>query len=151
MKVISGILTMIFLLAGPVFAAGDTEKQTAVLDPLQISFAYQSNVEPWERFDCKHEKASVGLHEWDVYCKVGTKVHRYGVHLVLSYYARTIYGGSAYELLYWVTDWTAARPASDSTTIWFHQRELDSRAAVIEAAQGVENDLSSLRLVIKVK
>lgn len=87
---------------------------------------------------------------WDVYCKVGSQVHRYGVHLALSYYPRTIHGGSAYELLYWVTDWSAAQPASSSTTMWFHQKEPDSKAVVIEAAQGIENDLSSLRLTIKV-
>ena len=122
-----------------------------VVEPDQINFSYQSNVEPWELFSCKHEKSTVGLHEWDVYCKVEAKVHRYSVHLVLSYYTKTIYGGSAYELLYWVTDWSFGRPASNSTTMWFHQKELDSKATVIEAAQGVENDLSSLRLVIKVK
>lgn len=151
MYVLSCVFAFLFLMAGSTLAQGASEKTTPTLDPLQLGFVYQSNLEPWERFTCKHEKASVGLHEWDVYCKVGERVHRYGVHLVLSYYSRTVYGGSAYEMLYWVTDWTGTRPASDSTTIWFHQKELDSRAVVIEAAQGIENDLSSLRLLIKIK
>jgi hypothetical protein len=120
------------------------------LELKDFNFTYQSNVEPWDSVTCKHEKATVGMFEWDVYCLVGRKVHRYSVHLVLSFYPLTRYGGSAYELLYWVTDWTTPRPVSDSTTTWFHQKLPDSKAAVIEAAQGIENDLSSLRLTVLV-
>jgi hypothetical protein len=139
-------LRLLIVLTAGVYAG----QARAQLLPEDIRFSYQQNVEPWDQYSCKHERANVGVHEWDVYCKVGNKVHRYGVHLVLSWYPRTIHGGSAYELLYWVTDWTGSRPASDSTAIWFHQREEGAKAAVIEAAQGVENDLSSLRLTIKI-
>lgn len=149
MKLFAGILAVVFLMTSPAVASWKWDRQTSTLDPQQILFAYQSNVEPWDRVDCKHERASVGVHEWDVYCKVGLKMHRYGVHLVLSYYPKTIHGGSSYEVLYWVTDWTGVQPVSDSTTIWIHQKDLDARAVVIEAAQGVENDLSSLSLTVK--
>ena len=142
-----GILTLIFFSD---LGRSDSQKVAKGLQQKDFSFIYQSNVEPWGSVACKHEKASVGEYEWDVYCLVGRRVHRYGVHLVLSFYPRTRYGGSAYELLYWVTDWTTPTAVSDSTTVWFHQSLPETKTSVIEAAQGIENDLSSLRLTILV-
>ena len=103
--------------ASPALAA---ERAVAV-DPDQLTFVYQELLEPFDRTDCKHEKSDVGLFEWDVYCKLGTRVHEFAVHLVLSRYGRTRYGLSAYEMLYWVTDRSQPRVREfDSTTVWFH-------------------------------
>jgi hypothetical protein len=116
----------------------------------QMSFRYQENLEPWASADCKHERATSGLFEWNVYCDVGGTVHAYGVHLVLSFYERTRRGPSAYELLYWVTDRTRT-PALGftSTSLWFYNTQDTNRAALMEVGLGVENDAASLWLSLE--
>jgi hypothetical protein len=120
------------------------------LDPKSIEFTYQKNLEPFESGECEHQKSPVGLFEWDIRCKIGGEIRKYAVHLVISHYQKTQHGLSAYEVLYWVTDWTSATtPVSDSSTIWFHNDHKENRATVVEVAQGIENDLASLRLLIR--
>lgn len=114
-----------------------------------MEFTYQDNLEPWPTYACRHEKASVGVYEWDVTCDVGGAKHTYSVHLALTFYPKTRFGGGAYELLYWVTDWTdKLNPKDTSVTTWTHLASTDARAAVMEASLGVENDRASLKLVL---
>lgn len=115
----------------------------------EISFRYQRLVEPWEEGSCEHAPAAT-FADWNVTCREGDRVLKYIVHLVLSFYPKTIHGVSAYELLYWVTDFTdPSSPKSTSTTLWIHNSETGNRLSVIEASQGVEGDLAALRLTLK--
>lgn len=117
----------------------------------EITFQYISLTED-KAITCTHEKADVGLHEWDVTCEVGSKVHKYFVHLVLHFYPKTVHGTNAYELLYWVTDMTDQnKPRHDSSTIWIHNSQEDNFMKVLEASQGIENDLAYLKLIVKLK
>ncbi|MEZ4750261.1 MAG: hypothetical protein R3B54_06445 [Bdellovibrionota bacterium] len=101
---------------------------------------------------CDHKKADVGVYEWDVECNVDGKLHSYFVHLALHFYPKTIHGKNAYELLYWVTDMTeAAHPKHDSSTIWIHNGSEQNYMRVLEASQGIENDLAYLKLTIKLE
>lgn len=123
-----------------------------LFQPDQLQFRYQKNLEPWESAPCFHQKASVGLYEWDVECTLNRKRHLFFVHLVTSYYAQTIHGTSAYEILYWVTDMTHTGAARhDSSTVWVHNSHPENRMRVLEAAQGVEDDGASLRLVVRLE
>lgn len=113
---------------------------------LELQFTQQSLLEPFEAEACTYVKSAVGAHEFDVNC--GEK--KYSVHLVLSHYPKTQHGTSAYELLYWVTDFTDPfKPVSDSTTLWIHNSLSENRMTVLEAAQGVQNDTAQLRMVLK--
>jgi hypothetical protein len=144
--------TGLVLGGAPALSQPEARNDALTLRPEQLAFHYQESVDPWRRFACKHEKADVGVYEWDAYCKIDGVVHRYGVHLVLSYYPRTVYGHGAYEILYWVTDRTVRDEwTGHSSTIWIHLDDEKSRARVIELAQGVENDLAALGLTIDLR
>ena len=134
----------------PTSNVSKSSAQSLQLEPKSIEFTYQSNLEPFATGECQHQKSPVGLFEWDVRCVIEGQVRKYAVHLAVSYYQKTQHGLSAYEVLYWVTDWTSAtKPISDSSTIWFHNSHKENRATVVEVSQGIENDIASLRLLIR--
>jgi hypothetical protein len=141
----------VLIIAGLLPSVADASQNSFRLDPEQLEFRYQELLEPFDQVECKHEKAAVGLFEWDVYCKLGEQIHVFAVHLVLSRYGRTRYGESAYELLYWVTDRSQSQVrVFDSSTLWIHLDQAQTRASVIETSVGIENDLAALRLAITV-
>ena len=115
----------------------------------ELEFKYQDNFAPWEIGKCKHQKVEGPAPDWDVTCDFKGKIKKYTVHLVVNYYPKTNYGESAHEILYWVTDRTNKEIRYDSSTIWLHANKSDSRATMIQLAQGVENDMASLRLEIR--
>jgi|GEM_PF-6528283 len=121
---------------------------TLVQDAKKVQFRYQENSTPWDVLDCTHERSENPL-DWLVSCGPdGQKQFR--VHLKLSYYKRTVYGKSGYELLYWLTQIRGATEAQkyNSTTLWIHHTEA-TEASVIEAATGVEGDQAVLRLFVR--
>jgi hypothetical protein len=119
------------------------------LEPSQMTFRYQRLVGGFENFPCRHEKASVGLYEWDVFCDLNGETHKYFVHLVLQFYPQTSHGTNAYELLYWVTDVTDPMAARhDSSSLWFHNSSPDNFLKVLEASQGIEDDHAYLKLTL---
>jgi hypothetical protein len=118
------------------------------LDPAQLSFLYQQNDDPWDSAPCTHVKANEFL-DWDVTCQFQGTKHTYQVHLGVARYGKTRFGLSAYEILYWIVDATNARDLRwGSQTSWLHAKDAETTATVLELAQGVENDASSLRLTI---
>lgn len=126
----------------------DKSDQKIPVTRARMEFVLQENLEPWELAPCEHEEESTGV-DWLVTCKLGQTKHVYRVHLVIHQYGKTRFGQSAYEILYWVTDSTQARqPAHTSSTIWIHNRQAAVDVALIELAQGVENDLKALRLKV---
>ena len=113
-----------------------------------VKFRYQENFSPWKLLECSHKRGDSPV-DWHVKCgPAGQKQFR--VHLKVSYYRNTVYGKSGYELLYWLTQTKGAKEAGkhNSLTVWIHN-EQEVQASVIEAAAGVENDQSVLRLFLK--
>ncbi|MCB0417993.1 MAG: hypothetical protein H6617_10870 [Bdellovibrionaceae bacterium] len=141
MKQVLAFVTVWFAI--PIWAS---ELRTA-----DIQFQYISLTSE-RQFSCTHQKSEVGLYEWDVQCEVDGKAHNYFVHLALHFYPKTIHGTNAYELLYWVTDMTDPRnPKHDSSTIWIHNGSKENYMRVLEASQGIENDLAYLKLTVKLE
>jgi len=116
------------------------------VEPAKMIFSIQENVEPFSRYSCNVDKSPVGLFEYDVQCATDRTVRKFAVHLVVQFHPKTQYGLSAYEVLYWVTDWNQPQWRNTSTTLWIHNDTENNRARMIEMAQGIENDLSSLQL-----
>ena len=122
------------------------------LEPGQITFLHQDNVEPWDASPCSHKLSTVGLFEWDVVCFKNGNWQKYAVHLVLSRYERTAFGGAGYELLYWITDWADPRsPRSTSTSMFIHLAKTEEKALVVDAVTGIENDMAGLRLSLDLR
>lgn len=117
----------------------------------ELRFEYQQLTGDFQKFSCAHEKASVGLFEWDVVCQEANREHRYFVHLVLNRYRKTSLGKGSYELLYWVTDMSQARPAHDSMTLWLHNSDEAHHMAATEASLGVEDDQAYLKLTLRLE
>lgn len=112
-------------------------------------FEYVENLDPGEVFPCIHEKASVGLFEWDVVCKVHQKEYRFFVHLAVQEYQKTKFGKNAYEILYWVTHRDSPLPhRHSSTSIWIHNSEEMNRMNRFVSSLGIEEDNASLRLTL---
>lgn len=132
--------------ANNVFCASDSEKIT--LTKRNLEFTLQENLDPWALANCDHEPENNPV-DWLVTCKLDQTKHVFRVHLVIQRYKKTRYGQSAHEILYWVTDATHPRsPAHASSTIWLHHRQPEVETNVLEMAQGVDNDLKSLRLKV---
>ena len=118
----------------------------------RIKFEYQELIEPFNKYDCSHVKSSVGLYEWDVQCSVDGFLKKYFVHLVKSFYPKTIFGVNAYEILYWVTDTTLSTDYKhNSVSIWLHNSSNENKLNLLETFLGVENDLAALRLTYLLK
>jgi hypothetical protein len=144
----------VLLLAAATAAPGGARQPSSpsVVAPsnLALTFTYQQNVEPWPSGACVHKPAADDPFGLDVLCEIDGQRRLYAVHLALSFYPRTTHGGSGYELLYWVTDRSVpGSPRFTSVTQWTHLATPDDRAKVIEAFLGVEDDLASLRLEIR--
>lgn len=122
------------------------------LNDNDIHFSLQSNLEPFDKYNCIGKKSEIGIAEWDVECQMGRKIRQFAVHLVVNFYGKTGIGVSAYEFLYWVTDWSGLTGAKDtSTTMWLYNsapEEMPIR--IFDVSQGVANDTASLRIVLKV-
>jgi hypothetical protein len=116
------------------------------IEPAKMVFSIQENLEPFSRYSCNVDKSSVGLFEYDVRCPTENTVRKFAVHLVVQFHPKTQYGESAYEVMYWVTDWDRPQWRNTSTTVWIHNDTTANRARVIEMFQGIENDMSSLQL-----
>ncbi|MCB0405606.1 MAG: hypothetical protein KDD51_12550 [Bdellovibrionales bacterium] len=141
MKIVVSLLAL--WLSAPLWGAGIAQPD--------IQFQYISLADA-RQFSCVHHKSEIGLYEWDVECGVDGKAHTYFVHLVLNFYPKTIHGENAYELLYWVTDMTDPHhPKNDSSTIWIHNGHEQNFMKVLEASQGIEDDLAYLKLTLKLK
>jgi hypothetical protein len=114
-----------------------------------LQFVYQRLGEPFEKWNCSHQKEPNLPYDYTVDCHLKRRITKYRVHLAVSYYPKTSLGLSAYEILYWVTDISdPARPISDSSTTWIHQDSPNVRPTVFQLSQGVENDAAALQLVI---
>ena len=111
-----------------------------------FEFAYVENLEPYQVFSCSHQKASVGLYEWDVDCNVRSKKIRFWVHLAVSEFQKTGFGNNAYEVLYWVTEPVSTSHRNSSTSLWIHNSEEKNQMNRLVASLGVEEDNASLRL-----
>jgi hypothetical protein len=136
------ILTSLFL-AGPCFCKPTIDS---------LLFEYVENLDPGEVFPCAHEKASVGLFEWDVVCKIRNKELRFFVHLAVQEYQKTKFGKNAYEILYWVTHRDSPLPHRySSTSIWIHNSEEMNRMNRFVSSLGIEEDNASLRLTLKLQ
>ncbi len=140
------LLVALFSVATSIFAG---EGVAIVHSAQDIEFTYQENFAPWSKLSCSHKRGNIPL-DWAVSCgPEGQKEFR--VHLKLSYYKRTIYGNSGYELLYWLTQTRGGPEGSkyNSSTFWFHNSKKSAVANVIQAATGVENDQAVLRLFVR--
>lgn len=116
--------------------------------PEQLHFEYQELVEPYTKFECSHQKANVGIYDWDVLCEGKDFTRKYFAHVAVSFYPKTVFGVNSYEVLYWVTDATNAKKyLHSSSTIWMHNSSRENTLHVLEVSQGVENDLAALKLV----
>ena len=128
------------------FLAAPSYSQTN--SPEQLDFKYKELVEPFNEYPCHHQKASVGIYDWDVSCLVRGNVRKYFAHMAVSLYPKTNFGVNSYEILYWVTDKTDSKKnLNTSSTIWVHNSSPENVMRVLEVSQGIENDLSALKLV----
>ncbi|NBT58590.1 hypothetical protein EBT16_07385 [bacterium] len=105
-------------------------------------------MEPHEVFSCSHEKASVGLYEWDVECTVRGELKRFWVHLAVNKYGKTHFGKNAYEVLYWVTHASSTSHRHSSTSLWIHNSEETNKMNRLISSLGIEEDQASLRLSV---
>ncbi len=122
--------------------------QTSLRDA-EIRFQYQDLLDPYTTHACEWKKSTVGLYEYDVTCEVDLVKRVFFVHLVLQWYPKTIHGVSAYELLYWVTDFTSmSKPKNYSMTVWSHNSVTENRLQFLDAALGIDSDLAYLKLQI---
>ncbi len=122
-----------------------------VIQPGMLTFVYQELNEPWSAYSCEHQ-LSLEPYDWSVICQVGAKKKVFLVHLAVTFYNRTQFGQSAYEVLYWVTNQSTKKMQKfDSTTLWVHNHQPQSLANAFEISQGVENDFSALRLTIRLR
>lgn len=113
-----------------------------------FSFDYVQNLEPYEVFSCTHEKASVGLYEWNVDCNFRGSIKRFWVHLAASKYGKTSFGQNAYEVLYWVTNADSQTHRHSSTSLWIHNSEETNQVNRLVSSLGVEEDDAYLRVTL---
>ena len=132
------ILLVIFVFFSGLLGAAPSFKK--------FEFTFVENLEPYETFPCTHQKASVGLFEWDVECAVREKRIKYWVHLAVSQYPETSFGKNAYEVLYWVTSPDSTTHRHSSTSLWIHNSEEKNRINRLAASLGIDEDNASLRL-----
>lgn len=115
----------------------------------EVTFLYQKLTEPFDSAPCQFEMSPTNPFDRTVRCELNGVRHEFDVHLMLSFYPKSNEGGSAYELLYWVTDLSEPKPKHDSHTLWFHNENSDDRARVIESSVGIEDDNAYLRMKIR--
>lgn len=114
-----------------------------------VLFTYQKLTDPFPETRCSTQ-ALPNPYDRKVMCELDGIRHEFVVHLALGFYPKTIEGVSAYELLYWVTDFTDPKlPKNDSTTLWIHNSHEENRMKRIESSLGIENDEAYLRLKIR--
>lgn len=122
----------------------------AQTDASKIEFIYQQLGEPWDSVNCEQEAIESNPYDRNVFCSLNGIKHWFLVHLVLNYYPKTNEGLGAYEMLYWVTDFTDPKqPRSDSHTLWIHNSSAENRVKLFESSVGIENDNAYLRLKIR--
>lgn len=97
-------------------------------------------------FSCTHEKASVGLYEWDVKCSARGEIKKFWVHLAVNQYGKTSFGKNGYEVLYWVTNPQNQNHRHSSTSLWIHNSEESNKMNHFVSSLGVEEDRAYLRL-----
>ncbi len=138
-----------FLVAlGVIFTLGFSPAE-AVGRSQPMQFVFQSMGQPYQKWDCTYQKDANLPYDYTVACPVTRKTRNYRVHLAIAYYPKTRLGLSAYEILYWVTDFTdPSHPTSHSSTTWIHQDTQNVRPTVFQLSQGVDNDLAALQLTV---
>lgn len=116
----------------------------------QMTFEWQSNLEPWPTSACKHaEDPNENPFDWIVECDGEAGRRKFRAHVALSRYAQTSSGKNSYELLYWVTDLGVSPPQQHSVTQWIHHKNGGDPIVEIDTALGVDDDRSALRLGIR--
>ena len=139
---IAGVVMAFGALAPAAGAASGNYKLT----PEMLRFQYLT-VDGGTTLDCTPKLQDPDAQDWAVTCGSGTDTRKYVVHLWLTEYDRLVLPKQSFELLYWVTDMTAAQPVYNSTTIWYHFRE-PSDLYEIEARISLEQDTAELSLEI---
>ncbi len=124
--------------------------QRIPIETNQLNFKLQSYLDESNLYPCQHQ-VMFEPYDWDVYCKVDSKIRHFTVHLALDRYPQTNFGKSAYELLYWVSDITHdPKLKRYSTTLWIHQDKEGVMPKLVQAAQGVDNDDFALKLSLQI-